>query len=65
MTGQPASQTSGIQSRILKAERVATPEEDVIYVTLEAESIRQLIRLSQNLITSDQIEAEIERDRST
>ena len=35
--------------------------QDLIYVSLEAESIRQMIKLSQELISPDDIEAEIER----
>ena len=34
---------------------------DVIHVTLEAASMKQLIKLSQELIPEDQIEAEIEK----
>jgi hypothetical protein len=33
----------------------------VIHVTLEAASMKQLIKLSQDLIPADQIEAEIEK----
>ena len=38
---------------------------DVIHVTLEAASMKQLIKLSQELIPEDQIEAEIEKQSTT
>jgi hypothetical protein len=48
-----------------QSQQYLNPNKDVIHVTLEAASMKQLIKLSQDLIPADQIEAEIEKQSMT